>query len=93
MWLDAFSRLVGLLADLGASGPATGTGALVSVLLIAVLAARLLVVRPVAATGVRSAAQSVRTRAERAGVPRHRDPDARGRTRPRGPTSTAAAVA
>jgi hypothetical protein len=90
MWLDAFSRLVSMLAELGASGPAGGTGVLVGALLVAVLAARVLLVRPAAVTDVRADAQSLRSRADRVGVPRHRDPDGSGRTRPRGPTRTVA---
>ena len=85
MWWGALWHLLGLVAE---AGPA---GALAGVLVIAVLAAGVLVThRTAAAPGV--AGLVLRTRAERAGVPRHRDPDAPGRTRPRGPTATLAAA-
>jgi hypothetical protein len=68
-----------------------GTSALVGVVLIAVLA-RVLLVRPIGTADGRATTGALRSRADRAGVPRHRDPDASGRTRPRGPTAAPAAA-
>ncbi|MEU4620289.1 DUF6412 domain-containing protein [Actinoplanes sp. NPDC023801] len=90
-WWDALWRLVGLLADASSSDFASGTGALVGVVLLAVLA-RVLVLRPTIPADARATAGALRSRAERTGVPRHRDPDASGRTRPRGPTAAPAAA-
>lgn len=91
-WWDALWRLVSMLAEsTGASEFAGGAGALVGVVLIAVLA-RILLVRRTPAGDSRAAAGALRSRAERTGVPRHRDPDASGRTRPRGPTAAPAAA-
>ncbi|GIF27426.1 DUF6412 domain-containing protein [Actinoplanes utahensis] len=88
-WWDALCRLVGLLAEAGSSDLAGGAGALAGLLLIAVLAHAVLVL-PAAGGVHRSAGFALRDRSERTGVPRHRDPDASGRTRPRGPTGAAA---
>lgn len=95
-WWDALCRLVGLLAEAGPSDLAGGTGALVGgagalvgLVLIAVLAHAVLVL-PAAGGVHRDAGFALRDRSARAGVPRHRDPDASGRTRPRGPTGAAA---
>ncbi|WP_433788495.1 DUF6412 domain-containing protein [Actinoplanes sp. CA-252034] len=91
-WWDALWRLVGMLAEAaGTSEPALGTTALVGVVLIAVLT-RVLLIRPAPAPDGRAAGGALRSRSERAGVPRHRDPDASGRTRPRGPTAAPAAA-
>jgi hypothetical protein len=90
-WWDALWRLVGLLADASSSDLASGTSALVGVVLLAVLA-RVLVVRPALPADPRVYGGALRSRAERTGVPRHRDPDASGRTRPRGPTAAPAAA-
>jgi hypothetical protein len=97
-WWDALWRLVGLLADAsssdlstGTSALAGGTSALVGVVLLAVLA-RVLVVRPTIPADASAYGGALRSRAERTGVPRHRDPDASGRTRPRGPTAAPAAA-
>jgi hypothetical protein len=91
-WWDALWRLVSMLAEAtGTSDLASGTTALVGVVLIAVLA-RVLLARPVPAADGRAAGGALRSRSERVGVPRHRDPDASGRTRPRGPTATPAAA-
>ncbi|GAA1620164.1 DUF6412 domain-containing protein [Actinoplanes couchii] len=84
-WWDALSRLAGILAETGSSELAGGAGALVGVLLIAMFA-RMPLVRPVEGGGFRAGVSALRSRAVRTGVPRHRDPDAPGRTRPRGPT-------
>jgi hypothetical protein len=91
-WWDALWRLVSMLAEAtGTADLATGTSALVGVVLIAVLA-RVLLVRPAPVTDGRAAGGALRIRSDRAGVPRHRDPDASGRTRPRGPTAAPAAA-
>ncbi|WP_430782135.1 DUF6412 domain-containing protein [Actinoplanes sp. G11-F43] len=50
------------------------------------------VVLPVEGAGHSVGLSALRSRAVRAGVPRHRDPDAPGRTRPRGPTGAPAAA-
>lgn len=85
LWWEALLRLVGVLSDAGPTAMIAATAGVAGVLLLATLAAGALlgfraVARPPAA---RSA---MRDWARRAGVPRHRDPDAPGRTRPRGPT-------
>lgn len=90
-WWDALWRLIGLLADAGSSDLLGGTTTLVGVVLIAVLA-RVLLVRPANTADSRATTGALRSCAERAGVPRHRDPDASGRTRPRGPTPALAAA-
>jgi hypothetical protein len=91
-WWDALWRLVSMLAEAaGTTDLAGGTTALVGVVLIAVLA-RVLLARPAPSPDGRAAGGALRSRSERAGVPRHRDPDASGRTRPRGPTAAPAAA-
>ena len=82
-WLDAIWCVVSLLTD---AGP-------VAVLLIAVIAAGLLLLRATAADAPAETGRALLTRAARVGVPRHRDPDASGRTRPRGPTARPLAAA
>lgn len=86
MWWEALWRLVGVLTDAGPTALLFGAGAIAGVLLLAVLTATVLLGHRAAAapSGLDRAAQ--RERARRTGVPRHRDPDAPGRTRPRGPT-------
>ena len=86
-WLGALWWLVSVLTD---AGPSTLAG----VLLIAALAAVVLVVvRQVGGDGTAGARLGLRARAHKAGVPRYRDPDAPGRTRPRGPTARPLAAA
>ncbi|GAA0798167.1 DUF6412 domain-containing protein [Spirilliplanes yamanashiensis] len=80
LWLGAF---VGGLADV--SPAAVLTGALV--LLVAAVAAR--AVLRAAAGGARPWV-AARHRQRAAGVPRHRDPDAAGRSRPRAPAAVPA---
>ncbi|WP_250006712.1 DUF6412 domain-containing protein [Actinoplanes sp. M2I2] len=90
-WLDAIWCLVGVLTEAGPSG-LTGPSALAGLLLLAALAAGLMLLfRGGSAEPVSPVA--LRARSERAGVPRHRDPDAPGRTRPRGPTARPLAAA
>ncbi|MFC7483518.1 DUF6412 domain-containing protein [Luedemannella flava] len=102
-WAEAFWHLVGVLvklasdgtgrslADLGSAGLLAGSAA--AVLLVALLVTRATVggagapiVRPFATRRV------LRDRDRRVGVPRHRDPDASGRSRPRAPTAALAAA-
>jgi len=85
----AFWHLVSLLT--GAS-PADSALAAAAVLLIAVLAAGMFTGRRLTAGDARIPGIGLRARAERTGVPRHRDPDAAGHTRPRGPTGVLAAA-
>lgn len=72
-----------------------GPSALAGVLVVAALAAVvLLVVRQSRAGDDKTGAGlALRARADKAGVPRYRDPDAPGRTRPRGPTARPLAAA
>lgn len=83
MWWEALWRLVGLLTDAGPTALLVGAAGL---LLVTVLAAGLMIDFRSAANPLVSRS-AMRDRARRAGVPRHRDPDAPGRTRPRGPTA------
>lgn len=86
-WLDALWQVVSSLTGATPS-------ALSGLLLIAALAAAvLLLLRGAAADRPARSGQALRTRADRAGVPRQRDPDAPGRTRPRGPTARPVAAA
>ena len=91
VWLDAIWCMVSVLTDAGPSGLALSAAA--GVLLIAAVAAGVLLLRGATADRPAGAGRSLRSRAERAGVPRHRDPDAPGRTRPRGPTARPLAAA
>jgi hypothetical protein len=86
-WLDALWQVVGSLT--GAT-PSAFSGLL---LIAALAAAVLLLLRGASHDRPAHAGQALRLRAERAGVPRHRDPDAPGRTRPRGPTARPVAAA
>ncbi|WP_229074609.1 DUF6412 domain-containing protein [Actinoplanes sp. DH11] len=91
MWWEALWRLVGLLTDAGPAAILVGAGAVAGVLLLAALTAgALLNFRTVVTSPV--SRSEMRERARRTGVPRHRDPDAPGRTRPRGPTVTPVAA-
>ena len=91
-WLDALWYVVGLLAELGPGALVAGSAAAAGVLIVAVLAARALLVGPVARSDVTATRQSLRERARQVRVPRHRDPDAAGRSRPRAPTAALAAA-
>ncbi|WP_240670214.1 DUF6412 domain-containing protein [Actinoplanes solisilvae] len=86
-WLDALWQVIGSLT--GAT-PSAFSGLL---LIAALAAAVLLLLRRTAADRPAHSGLALRTRANSAGVPRHRDPDAPGRTRPRGPTARPAAAA
>nr|WP_231935249.1 DUF6412 domain-containing protein [Micromonospora viridifaciens] len=85
-------HFVGLLTDVGPTGLLVGTAAATGVLLAAIPAASILLRRVVADPGPRVTRRILRECAGRTGTPRHRDPDAAGRSRPRAPT-TALAVA
>ncbi|MBL7255759.1 DUF6412 domain-containing protein [Paractinoplanes lichenicola] len=86
-WLGAIWWLVSVLTDAGPS-------ALAGVLVVAALAAVvLLVVRQIPGDRTTGAGLALRARAGKTGVPRYRDPDAPGRTRPRGPTARPLAAA
>lgn len=82
--------LVGVLADVGASSMLSGTAAATGVLLSVVLAASNLLHRVVTEPELRITRRVLRERSGRTGIPRHRDPDAAGRARPRAPTATLA---
>lgn len=90
--MAVFWTLVGVLTGSNPSGTLVGTGAAAAVLLLTVLAAGMLLGRRPRVLDSRIAGESLRDRAGRIGVPRHRDPDAAGRTRPRGPTHHPAAA-
>ena len=92
MWLGALWHLLGVLTDVGPTGLLAGTAAAAGLLLAAVLAVRVLLRRVGAASGPRATRRALRERAHRTGVPRHRDPDASGRSRPRAPTAVPAAA-
>ncbi|GAB3843012.1 hypothetical protein GCM10029963_16990 [Micromonospora andamanensis] len=85
--------LVGVLADAGAASLLSGTAAVTGVLLTAVLAAAILLPATAADPDLRVTRRMLRERSGRTGVPRHRDPDAAGRARPRAPTAATLAVA
>lgn len=85
--------LVGVLADVGASSMLSGTAAVTGVLLAAVLSAAIQLCGVGVASDLRITRRVLRERSGRTGVPRHRDPDASGRARPRAPTAATLAVA
>ncbi|MGC5052352.1 DUF6412 domain-containing protein [Micromonospora sp. DT48] len=85
--------LVGVLADVGAGDALSGTAAVTGVLLAALLATTALLPGATAGPALRITRRTLRERSGRTGVPRHRDPDAAGRARPRAPTTATRAVA
>jgi hypothetical protein len=91
-WFGVLWHLVGVLTDAGPGGLLVGAAVATGLLLIAILAASILLRRVGAGSGVRVTRRVLRERTGRAGIPRHRDPDAAGQSRPRAPT-TALAVA
>jgi hypothetical protein len=91
IWFEALWRLVSLLTDAGSAGLLLG-GAAAGVLLLAAIAAVVSIARRAALPDARITRRALRERTARTGVPRHRDPDAPGRTRPRGPTAAPAAA-
>jgi hypothetical protein len=84
-------HLVIALSDLGPAGLLAGTAAAAAMLLAAVVAAYALLRRAPASPNPRVSTRALRERSDRTGVPRHRDPDASGRSRPRAPTPAYAA--
>ena len=88
IWYSALWHLLGVLTEVGPAGLLAGTAAAAGLLLAAALAVRVLRrARPL--TFRRRLAAGV---AAPAVVPRHRDPDARGHSRPRAPTAALAAA-
>ena len=90
-WFGLLWHLVGVLADAGPAGLLAGTAAATGLLLTVMLAAVRLR-RIVTGPGPRVTRRILRERAGLTGTPRHRDPDAAGRTRPRAPTTARAAA-
>lgn len=90
-WLGALWRVLGVLSEVGPYGLLVGTAMAAGLLVAAFVAARVLrqavAGRPGPITG-----RVLRQRADRAGVPRDRDPDAAGRPRPRAPAAVHAAA-
>lgn len=91
-WIGLLWHLIGMLADVAPSGLMAGSAAMVGLLFITVLAARVLIGEVAEGCDPRAIGQGLRERARRMGVPRHRDPDACGRSRPRAPTTVPAAA-
>jgi hypothetical protein len=87
IWFSALWHLLGVLTEVGSAGLLAGTAAAAGLLLAAALAVRVLRRARVAAAAPRLALPSAPTV-----VPRHRDPDARGHSRPRAPTAALAAA-
>ena len=92
IWFSALWHLLGVLTEVGPAGLLAGTAAAAGLLLAAALAVRVLIRGVVAGPALRITRRLLREQAGRTGVPRHRDPDARGRSRPRAPTATPAAA-
>jgi hypothetical protein len=91
IWLGAFWRLVGVLTEIGPAGVLVGTAVAAGVLLAAMLAVRVLC-RAASGSGPLVTRRVLRAQADSVGIPRHRDPDASGRPRPRAPTAALAAA-
>ena len=89
---EAFWHLGSVLTEAGPTGLLAGAGVAAGVLLGVVITAGVLLGRRPATLGPSVTRRVMRERAGRAGVPRHRDPDAAGRVRPRGPTGLVAAA-
>jgi Family of unknown function (DUF6412) len=85
-------HLVGVLTDMGPGGLLAGTAAATGVLLAVMLAAAALPRRVTADARPLATRRILREHAGRIGMPRHRDPDAAGRSRPRAPTVARAAA-
>ncbi|WP_433528810.1 DUF6412 domain-containing protein [Micromonospora sp. CA-263727] len=79
--------LVGVVADVGASSMLSGTAAATAALLAVLLSASILLQRVGVDPDPRITRRVLRERSGRTGIPRHRDPDAAGRARPRAPTA------
>lgn len=91
-WVGVLWHLIGILAEAGPSGVLTSSGAIVGLLVIAVFASRALPGAIVASVDPLAVPQGLRELARRTGIPRHRDPNASGRSRPRAPTTAPAAA-
>jgi hypothetical protein len=92
-WLAALWHVLGVLVDAGPAGLLAGTAAVAGTLLVAALAALVLLRRALAGRRVQAlTGRALRERSGRIGVPRHRDPDAAGRPRPRAPSAVLAAA-
>jgi len=87
IWYSALWHLLGVLTEVGPAGLLAGTAAAAGLLLAVALAVRVLRRGAVAAPGPR-----ITPPLPTMGVPRHRDPDAQGRPRPRAPTAARAAA-
>lgn len=85
-------HFVGVLTDVGPAGVLVGTAAATGVLLAVVLAASIPLRQVVADPDLQVTRRILRERTGRTGIPRHRDPDAAGRSRPRAPTAAPAAA-
>lgn len=85
-------HLVGVLTDVGPGGLLAGTAAATGVLLAVMLAASAVPRHVRADAGPLVTRRILREHAGRTGMPRHRDPDAAGRSRPRAPTAALAAA-
>jgi hypothetical protein len=92
LWRLAFWCLVSVLTESGPTGLLLGAGAVAGVLLVTALAASVVLSGRIAAASPGVSRRVLRERARRTGIPRYRDPDADGRTRPRGPTAAFAAA-
>jgi hypothetical protein len=85
-------HLVGVFTDMGPGGLLAGTAAATAVLLAVMLAASALPRQVAAEVHPLVTRRILREQAGRTGMPRHRDPDAAGRSRPRAPTAALAAA-
>ncbi len=85
-------HLVGLLTEVGPGGLLAGTAAATGVLLAVMFAASALPRHVTGDTRPLVTRRILREHARRTGMPRHRDPDAAGRSRPRAPTAAVAAA-
>lgn len=92
MWFDAIWHVLSVLTDVGSVGLVVGTTAAVGALLVTLLITAELLRAGTATVAPQVTFRALRERARRAGVPRHRDPDAAGRSRPRAPTLAVPAV-
>jgi hypothetical protein len=91
-WVEALWHVVSVLTDAGPTGLLVGAGAVAAALLGTVIAAGARLGRRPATAGPHLTRRALQERTRRTGVPRHRDPDASGRVRPRGPTGLLAAA-
>jgi hypothetical protein len=90
-WLGALWRVLWMLSEAGPYGLLVGTAVAAGLVMAAFLAARA-PRQAVDGRAVLVTRRGLRQRAERVGVPRHRDPDAAGHARPRAPAAVLAAA-